>query len=116
WLTGLFLLNGAWTLLWYQFKNASRHPQDSHRWGRRFLGGTLASGVLWGATGVLLFPESSISHQIFLAFVLGGMIAGATAVHAALQEAFLSYALPTLTPLLVRFFLLEDEHHMAMGG
>lgn len=116
WLTSLFLLNGAWTLLWYQFRNASRHPKDSHRWGRRFLGGTLASGFLWGATGVVLFPESSIPHQIFLAFVLGGMIAGATAVYAPLQGAFLAYALPTITPLLVQFFLLEDERHMAMGG
>ena len=116
WLTGLFLLNGAWTLLWYQFRNASRHPQDSHRWGRRFLGGTLASGILWGASGVVLFPESSIPHQIFLAFVLGGMIAGATAVHAPLQGAFLAYALPAISPLIIQFFLLNEERHMAMGG
>ena len=116
WLTGLFLLNGAWTLLWYQFRNASRHPQDSHRWGRRFLGATLASGILWGVTGVILFPESSIPHQIFLAFVLGGMIAGATAVHAPLQGAFLAYALPAISPLIIQFFLLNEERHMAMGG
>ncbi|HBP87475.1 MAG TPA: hypothetical protein DD706_07245, partial [Nitrospiraceae bacterium] len=116
WLSALILLNGAWTLLWYQFSHASRHPQDVHRWCLRFLGGTLVSGVLWGATGVVLFPESSIPHQIFLAFVLGGMIAGATAVHAALPKAFLAYALPTITPLLVRFFLLGDEQHMAMGS
>ena len=116
WFAGLFLLNGAWTLLWYQFSKASRHPQDSHRWGRRFLGGTLASGILWGATGVVLFPESSIPHQIFLAFVLGGMIAGATAVYAPLQGAFLAYALPAITPLIVQFFLLNEERHMAMGG
>jgi len=116
WLAGLIVLNGAWSLLWYQFQHASRNPQDSHRWSRRFLGGTLASGVLWGATGVVLFPETSIPHQIFLAFVLGGMIAGGTAVYAALQGAFLAYTLPTITPLLVRFFVLDDELHMAMGG
>ena len=116
WLSGLIVLNGAWSLLWYQFRNASRSPQDSNRWSRRFLGGTLASGVLWGGTGVLLFPESSIPHQIFLAFVLGGMIAGGTAVYAALQGAFLAYALPTVTPLLVRFFVLGDELHVAMGA
>ncbi|WNM60067.1 sensor histidine kinase [Candidatus Nitrospira allomarina] len=116
WFASLVLLNGVWALLWYQFSHASRHPQDSHRWGRSFLGGTLASGILWGATGVVLFPESSIPHQIFLAFVLGGMIAGATAVYAALQGAFLAYALPTITPLLVRFLVLGDKQHMAMGG
>lgn len=116
WLSALALLNGLWSVLWYQFRNASRRPLDSYRWGRRFIGGTLASGVLWGATGVVLFPESSISHQIFLVFVLGGMIAGGAAVYAALQGAFLAYSLPTITPLLVRFFVLGDEFHMAMGG
>jgi PAS domain S-box-containing protein len=116
WLSALVLLNGLWSVLWYQFRNASRRPMDSHRWSRRFIGGTLASGVLWGATGVVLFPEGSIPHQIFLAFVLGGMIAGGTAVYAALQGAFLAYSLPTATPLLVRFFVLGDELHIAMGG
>ncbi|MDH5563198.1 MAG: PAS domain S-box protein [Nitrospirota bacterium] len=116
WLFALVLLNGLLSVLWYQFRNASRRPMDSHRWSRSFIGGTFASGVLWGATGVVLFPESSIPHQIFLAFVLGGMIAGGTAVYAALQGAFLAYSLPTVTPLLVRFFVLGDELHLAMGG
>ena len=116
WLSALVLLNGLWSVLCYQFRNASRRPLDSYFWSRKFIGGTLASGVLWGATGVVLFPESSISHQIFLAFVLGGMIAGAAAVYAALQGAFLAYSLPTITPLLVRFFVLGDEFHVAMGS
>ncbi|HNP61615.1 MAG TPA: PAS domain S-box protein [Nitrospirales bacterium] len=116
WFSCLIVLNGAWSLLWYQFRHGSRNPQDSHRWGRRFLGGTFASGLLWGTTGAFLFPENSITHQIFLAFVLGGMIAGATAVYAALEGAFLAYTLPTITPLLVQFFILDDEHHMAMGA
>ena len=116
WLSVLVLLNGVWILLWYQFKNASRRPLDSPRWSRRFIAGTLASGLVWGATGVVSFPESSILHQIFLAFVLGGMIAGGTAVYAALQGPFLAYSLPTITPLLIRFFVLGDDFHMAMGG
>jgi PAS domain S-box-containing protein len=116
WLSALVLLNGLWSVLWYQFKKASRGPLDSHRWSRRFIGGTLASGFLWGGTAVVSFPENSILHQIFLAFVLGGMIAGGTAVYAALQGAFLAYSLPTITPLLVRFFVLGDELHLAMGG
>ena len=105
WLSALVLHNGLWSVLCYQFRNAPRRPLDSYFWSRKFIGGTLASGVVWGATGVVLFPENSISHQIFLAFVLGGMIAGAAAVYAALQGAFLAYSVPTITPLLVRFFV-----------
>lgn len=116
WLSALILLNCGWGVLWHQFRNASRSSLDFHRWGRRFIWGTLASGCLWGATGIVVFPEHSISHQIFLAFVLGGMIAGGTAVYAARQQAFLAFTLPALTPLLVRFFVLGGELHVAMGG
>ena len=116
WLSALLLLNGLWILLWYQFSKVSRKPHDAQRWSRRFLWGTLASGCLWGATGIVSFPDNAIPHQVFLAFVLGGMIAGGTAVYAALQEAFLAYTLPAVAPLLVRFFVQGDEQHMAMGS
>ncbi|MDH4194332.1 MAG: PAS domain S-box protein [Nitrospirota bacterium] len=116
WLFALIVLNVLWGVLCYQFRKASRGALDSRCWIRRFVGGTLASGLIWGATSVVSFPESSLSHQIFLAFVLGGMIAGATAVYAALKEAFLAFTLPTMIPLLVRFFALDDQLHMAMGG
>lgn len=116
WLGALIALNVLWIVLYVQFQQASRGPWSAGVWRYVFIGGTLASGIIWGATGVLSFPEHSIAHQIFLAFVLGGMIAGATAVYAALQEAFFAYSLPTITPLLVRFFVLNDELHLAMGG
>jgi PAS domain S-box-containing protein len=116
WLFSLIVLNVLWIVLYYQFQKASQGTWNPRPWRNIFIGGTLASGCIWGATGIVSFPEHSIPHQIFLAFVLGGMIAGATAIYGALQEAFLAYALPTITPLLVRFFILDDELHMAMGG
>jgi PAS domain S-box-containing protein len=116
WLVVLILLNVLWMVLYVQFQKASQGEWNPNVWRYLFIGGTLASGCLWGTTGILAFPEHSIPHQIFLAFVLGGMIAGATAVYAALQEVFLAYALPTITPLLVQFFVQNDELHLAMGG
>jgi len=109
WLSALVLLNGLWNLLWYQFRNASRRPLDTYRWSRRFIGGTLASGIL-------IFPASSLPHQIFPVFVSGVWLQGGTIVNAAQQGAFLAYSLPTITPLLVRFFFLGDKFHMAMVG
>lgn len=116
WLSSLIVLNVLWSVLYHQFHRASRLPWDVRLWKWLFLGGTLASGCLWGATGVIAFPDQSIPHQIFLAFVLGGMIAGATAVYAALQEAFWTYAVPAITPILLRFFAIGEELHWAMGG
>ena len=39
--------------------------------------GAAASGLLWGAAGLFLFPEHSLPHQVFVSFVVAGMIAGA---------------------------------------
>ena len=117
WLFALIVVNGLWIVLWYQFQQAlSQGPIHPRCWINFFIAGTFSSGCIWGITGVVSFPELSIPHQIFLAFVLGGMIAGATAVYAALPEAFLAFTLPTMTPILIRFFATGDKLHLAMGG
>ncbi len=69
---------------------------------------------MW-AFALLLFPESSPGHQVFLAFVLGGVAAGASSTLAARFDAFLSFAVPTLIPLLFRFLTLGQEQALAMA-
>ncbi len=84
--------------------------------GRLLMIGATLSGTLWGSTALFLFPADSIAHQTFLAFVLGGMVAGAAGAFSALMPVFLSFSLPALTPLALRFFVLGDEFHLSMGG
>jgi signal transduction histidine kinase len=84
------------------------------RLGRVAIAGVLISGVLWGSAAVFLFPEEP-ALQIFLAFVLGGMVAGAAAAYSALKTAFMAYSIPALAPIVVRFFMLTDSTHFAMG-
>jgi len=74
------------------------------------------SGIGWGVTGIFLFPPDSVVHQVFIAFVLAGLIAGAVGAFSALRSAFLTFSLPVLLPLIVRFLLIGDYLHIAMGG
>ncbi|ODT46152.1 MAG: hypothetical protein ABS70_01445 [Nitrospira sp. SCN 59-13] len=97
------------------FTVTSPTPATIRRWDRAFLAGTLLAGLGWGATAFVLFPESSPSHQVFLAFVLGGVSAGASSTLAARFDAFLSFAVPTLAPLILRFFLLNHEQALPMA-
>ena len=97
------------------FTVASPTPATIRRWDRAFLTGTLLAGLGWGGTALVLFPESSPSHQVFLAFVLGGVSAGASSTLAARFDAFLSFAVPTLAPLILRFFLLNHEQALPMA-
>lgn len=90
-------------------------PADIRHWDRLFLVGTTLAGLGWGTSALLLFPESSPAHQVFLAFVLGGVTAGAASTLAARFDAFLSFALPMLVPLILRFFTLDHDQALPMA-
>jgi signal transduction histidine kinase/ActR/RegA family two-component response regulator len=84
---------------------------------------TLASGALcsplagagWGAAGILLYPPAHLTNQVFLVFVLGGMMLGASSVLAPRPEAFLTFLIPAGLIPAVRLFLEGDKTHFAMG-
>lgn len=71
---------------------------ESRIWGRFFIAGLLLSGILWGLAGGIFFVSSSTLHQLFLAYLLGGMIAGAMATLSSYRSAFLVFAIPTILP------------------
>ncbi len=91
-------------------------PDRGGYWARNLLIGTLTSAVCWGSAGILMFPVESMPHQAFLAFVLGGMAAGAVTAYSVRMGLFLSFAWPALIPITIRFFLEGDDLHFAMGG
>jgi diguanylate cyclase (GGDEF)-like protein len=84
-------------------------------WRNRFLAGAFASGALWGTAGVLLFPEQSLPHQVFVSFVIAGMVAGAVATLSPIMPAFLLFAVPALLPLPLQFLLRDGPLHFPMS-
>jgi signal transduction histidine kinase/ActR/RegA family two-component response regulator len=73
------------------------------------------TGAGWGAAGILLYPADHLTNQVFLVFVLGGMMLGASSLLAPRPEAFLSFLLPAGFIPAVRLFLEGDRTHLAMG-
>ncbi len=98
------------------FRLTSPDATEVGRWAKRFIAGLALSGMAWGSSAIFLFPIESLAHQTFLAFVIGGMVAGAAAAFSSLMSAFLAYSVPTLVPIVIRFVLVGDEFHLAMGG
>lgn len=116
WWTGLLALTAVRFALGEWFRRvASRRDFDPGRWGAYFIAGIFAAGAVWGSAGIWLLPPS-VPHQTFVAFVLGGMVAGASATFSVRMDAFVAYAVPALAPLAIRFFSMGDELHVAMGG
>lgn len=75
-------------------------------WVRAYIAGTLASGLWWGTVSIWLFPAESPAHQMYVAFVLSGVSAGAMSLYSPLPRVFLYFALPALLPYVLR--ILDD--------
>ncbi len=106
----------AWIFHWR--REARRLPPSRERlplWERRAIGGALLSGSLWGAGVLLLFPHEAF-YQVFVAFVIGGMAAGAGAGLSYLLPVYFGFVLPSVLPLVVRFLVEPSVGHLAMGA
>ncbi|CAI8782141.1 sensor histidine kinase [Methylocaldum szegediense] len=97
------------------YARANPTSADATPWARSFLLGVAANGVLWGFAGYFLFVEHSYVHQLFLGFVLGGMVAGAMSTLSPFPKAFSLFLLPTLLPYTVRVLSHGGDVHLAMG-
>lgn len=120
WLGGWFLAVVLIVLARYWDARAYRRREppgaETPAWGRRYLLGVLANGLAWGAAGFFFYLEHSEIHQVFLAFVLGGMTAGGVATLASVRYAYLAFVIPALVPYTARLLGHGGEHQLAMGG
>ena len=70
-------------------------------WRQRALFGAAASGLIWAGGALLLIVSGDTILQLFTAFVMAGMIAGAVPVLAADRLVFRSYAWPIALAVVV---------------
>jgi diguanylate cyclase (GGDEF)-like protein len=90
--------------------------EDPQPWLRAYVAGALVSGLWWGAVSVWLFPAGAPMHQIYIAFMLSGVSAGAMSLHAAVPHAFLCFVLPALLPYVVRLLGDGSMESQLMAG
>ena len=115
WWIYILLVSVARYELARHYWHAAPAPTDSNKWRTVFIAGVALTGAGWGAAGILLYPAAHLTNQLFLVFVLGGMMLGASSVLAPRPEAFLTFLLPAGLMPAVRLFLEGDETHAAMG-
>jgi len=84
-------------------------------WRNLFCFGAGLAGAAWGTAGIILFPADSFAHQIFLAFVLGGMMAGAIGTMVSWFPAFAIFSVLTALPAVARFLMHGNGMHYAMA-
>lgn len=112
----LIAVTGLRFLTLRAFRNASPRSESDHAvWTKHFLAGACAAGVVWGLSGILLFDPSSFPHQVVLAFVLGGMVAGAIPLLSSVSHAYWCFAIPVVVPISIRMMWVGDHIHLVMG-
>jgi len=94
--------------------SASAPPSAMTTWARRFAIGSAISGIIWGVGSVVLFVPDDIATQVLLAFVIGGMGAGASSSIASHLPAFYAFIVPAVAPITIRFALVGDRFHWGM--
>lgn len=115
WLSCVLTLTILRLLSFLVFNKSESKDAKPYLWVNLYLAGLFLSGLLWGSAGILIFPKYSISHQIFVAFVLGGMTAGAIASASMLRFGYYLFSIPALLPIIVRFLFMPEEIHVGMG-
>lgn len=76
--------------------------RNSRFWARWFIFGMAVSGLAWGSAALIIFPQQGLEYQVFIAFVLGGMSAGAASALSMLAGASYAFILCAMTPLILR--------------
>jgi diguanylate cyclase (GGDEF)-like protein/PAS domain S-box-containing protein len=97
------------------FQRLQPGEPDIGRWRNLLLVGVTASGALWGAAAIFLFPPESFPHQVFVSFVIAGMIAGSVATLSPLMSAFLLFAIPAMVPVAAQFLMRSGEMYFSMS-
>ena len=115
WWSCMFLISAARFALGRLYWRSTPPGREAGKWRTACVIGAGLAGVGWGVAGIFLYPEQHLESQVFLSFILGGMLLGAAPLLAPLPEAFLAFMLPSGLASTVRFLVEGDEAHLAMG-
>jgi signal transduction histidine kinase len=107
-------LTGMRAMGWSWYRHYRKHIEVNTIWAIFAAAGSGLSGLLWGVASTLLLPDN-IVEQTFLAFVVGGMCAGALVSLSYYLPAFIVYVFCSAFPLAGSFLLDGRTVYVAMG-
>lgn len=116
WLAAMTLITAGRGVSVYRYWRLEEGKRRNRRWGRVFTAGSALAGAGWGTASILLFASGSFESQVFLLFVLGGVMLSAGSLLAARPEAYLPFLVLTGVPGASRLFFGPGAIHAGMGA
>jgi signal transduction histidine kinase len=115
WLAAVLGISALRMGLVFWFRSEAPESAAAPAWKFRFQISLILIGLAWGSIALVPF-SFSLAHQVFLAFVLGGMAAGASSTFSKIRHGDAYFSIPALLPLTVHFLLIGDPFHHAMAA
>ena len=107
WMLVMIVFNVARWLAGRRFPTGFIGEAETRRWENRFVASVAISGVLWGTAGGLFYVPDQPEHGLFLALLIVGMCAAATASLSYHRIAYPVFLLPAIIPIMLH--LISDE-------
>jgi diguanylate cyclase (GGDEF)-like protein/PAS domain S-box-containing protein len=98
----------------YRYRNESRARVE--HWLVWFILGVGVSGMIWGASILLLVPEGSALYLGFVVLWVCGLSAGSIASLSVVKGAFFAFALPALLPAAAYLVMAGDKQEVTVGA
>jgi signal transduction histidine kinase/CheY-like chemotaxis protein len=114
WAFYMALVVAARFVLVRRYRTEASTPENGP-WAVAFAAGVGLAALGWGSAAVLLYPEDRLLNQVFLLFVLGGMMLGGASLLAARTESFLAFLVPTGLLPSIRLAIEGETEHLAMA-
>ncbi len=116
WLLLMLLTLGLRYKTWREYRAARPDSKRVTLWARRFTLGAAATGAIWGLAGVLFYDPQSLPAQIFLPFILAGMVGGSITALTGHLPAYMAFCICALVPYALRLTAEGDLLHLVMAS
>jgi diguanylate cyclase (GGDEF)-like protein/PAS domain S-box-containing protein len=96
-------------------KSADGSMDDMDLWGRHYTVGAMLSGVCWGLLGIFAAFFGTLTHQLFVLFVLAGISLTAYVSMQSSPKTISAFVIPTLLPITAWFFYQGTNIQLSLG-
>ncbi len=114
---GCMMLASLWFRLqcWRKFQNQQHDLLSLARSRRDFTIGAGLTGFVWGLSAFFFYMPDASMGQVFLPFILAGMIGGSLVVLTGSMPAFTAFLLSSAIPFVIRLNMIGDFTHLIMS-
>ena len=85
-------------MLYVGYRTDAKKIENTAQWLRWFGIGAFAAGAVWGFAAAVFFPSHADERQVFLAFLLAGVMSGGIPMYAASWPIFAAYGAAIALP------------------